>query len=145
VDVDLCESCIFGKHENVSFKKIRKTSKASKLKLVHTDVWGPTTISSIGGKQYFVTFIDDHSRKIWVYFIRHKSKVFEAFERWEVMVENEMGLRIKKLRSDNGGEYEDIGFKKFCYKSGIKLERIVPGTPHQNGIAEHMNKTLTEN
>jgi len=45
------------------------------------------------------------------------------------MVENETGLKIKKLRSDNGGEYEDKEFKKFCYQSGIKLIRTVPGTP----------------
>nr|KYP42874.1 Retrovirus-related Pol polyprotein from transposon TNT 1-94 [Cajanus cajan] len=41
------------------------------------------------GKQYFVTFIDDHSRKVWVYFLKHKSEVFEAFKIWKAMVENE--------------------------------------------------------
>ncbi|KAK0605685.1 hypothetical protein LWI29_029597 [Acer saccharum] len=60
------------------------------------------------------------------------------------MVENETGLKIKKLRSDNGGKYEDNEFKKFCYQSGIKLIRTVPGTPQQNGTAERMNRTLTE-
>lgn len=60
------------------------------------------------------------------------------------MVDNEIGLRIKKLCSDNGGEYEDIGFKKFCYESGIMFEMTVPGTPQQNGIAERMNRTLTK-
>jgi transposase InsO family protein len=60
------------------------------------------------------------------------------------MVENETGLMIKKLRSDNGGEYEDIGFKSFCSENGIRFERTVPGTPQQNGVAERMNHTLTE-
>ncbi len=60
------------------------------------------------------------------------------------MVENETCLKIKKLHSDNGGEYEDNEFKKFCYQSGIKLIRTVPGTPQQNGTAKHMNRTLTE-
>ena len=60
------------------------------------------------------------------------------------MVENETGLKIKKLRSNNGEEYEDSRFKKFCYHSGIKFERAVPRTPQQNGVAEHMNMTLTE-
>ncbi|KAK0591188.1 hypothetical protein LWI29_036674 [Acer saccharum] len=64
--------------------------------------------------------------------------------RWKVRVENETGLKIKKLNSDNGGEYEDSEFKRFCYLSGIKLSRIVPGTPQQNGIAERMNRSLTE-
>ena len=76
--------------------------------------------------------------------MKHKSEVFEVFKRWKAMVENETGLKIKKLRSDNGGEYEDSEFKKFCYDSGIRLERTVPGTPQQNGVAERMNRTLTE-
>ena len=60
------------------------------------------------------------------------------------MVEDETGLKVKKLRSDNGGEYEDGGFKKFCYKNDIRLEKTLPGTPQQNGVAERMNRTLTE-
>lgn len=70
--------------------------------------------------------------------------MFEAFRKWKAMVENETGLKIKKFRSDNGGEYEDTKFKKFCYEHGIRMERTVPGTPQHNGIAERMNRTLTE-
>lgn len=73
-----------------------------------------------------------------------KSGVYEVFKKWKAMVENETGFRIKKLRSDNGGEYEDNEFKKFCYVNGIRLERTVQGTPQQNGVAERMNRTLTE-
>ncbi|KAK0578941.1 hypothetical protein LWI29_018731 [Acer saccharum] len=87
------------------------------------------SVLSTGDKQYFVIFINNHSKKLWVYFLRHKSDVFEAFKKWKAMVENETSLKIKKLRSDNGGEYEDKEFKKFCYQSGIKLIRTVPGTP----------------
>jgi hypothetical protein len=144
VEVDFCESCILGKQKRVSFKKAGRAPAKEKLELVHTDVWGPASVSSIGGKQYFVTFIDDHSRKVWVYFLRHKSDVFEAFKNWKAMVENEIGLKIKKLRSDNGGEYEDNEFKKFCYQNGIKLIRTVLGTSQQNGTTEHMNRTLIE-
>ncbi|KAI9153156.1 hypothetical protein LWI28_006810 [Acer negundo] len=144
VEVDFYKSCILGKQKRVSFKKTRRASVKEKLELVHTDVCGPASVSSIGDKQYFVTFIDNHSRKVWGYFLRHRSNVFEAFKKWKAMVENKTGLKIKKLHSDNGGEYKYNEFKKFCYKSGIKLIRIVPGTPQQNGIAECMNRTLTE-
>ena len=61
--------------------------------------------------------------------------MFDAFKRWKARVENETGLNIKKLHSDNGGKYEDSEFKRFCYLSGIKFSRTVPGTPQQNGIA----------
>jgi hypothetical protein len=144
VNIDFCENCIFGKQKRVSFKTGGRTLRNEKLELVHTDVWGPAAVSSIGGKSYFVTFIDDHSRKVWVYFLKQKSEVYEVFKKWKAMVENETGLKIKKLRSDNGGEYEDTGFKRFCFENGIRLERTVPGTPQQNGVAERMNRTLTE-
>ncbi|CAA0810671.1 Uncharacterized mitochondrial protein AtMg00710, partial [Striga hermonthica] len=70
--------------------------------------------------------------------------VLEAFKIWNAMVENETGLKIKKLRSDNGGEYVTTRFKKFCYEHKIRMERTVPGMPQHNGVAEHMNRMLTE-
>ncbi|KAL5760877.1 hypothetical protein ACOSQ2_019715 [Xanthoceras sorbifolium] len=144
VDVGLCEDCIFGKQKKVSFAKIGKIPKAEKLELVHTDVWGPSPVSSLSGSLYYVTFIDDSTRKVWVYFLKKKSEVFDTFRKWKAMVENETGLKIKRLRSDNGGEYKDSRFREFCANSGIKMEKTVPMTPQQNGVAERMNRTLNE-
>lgn len=56
----------------VSFLKIDKPPKAEKLELVHTNVWGPSPVSSIEGSLYYVTFIDDSTRKVWVYFLKNK-------------------------------------------------------------------------
>ncbi|KAL5754948.1 hypothetical protein ACOSP7_023168 [Xanthoceras sorbifolium] len=144
VDVGLCEDCIFGKQKKVSFAKIGKIPKAEKLELVHTDVWGPSPVSSLSGSLYYVTFIDDSTRKVWVYFLKKKLEVFDTFRKWKAMVENETGLKIKRLRSDNGGEYRDSRFREFCANSGIKMEKTVPMTPQQNGVAERMNRTLNE-
>lgn len=60
------------------------------------------------------------------------------------MVENETGLKITCLRSDNGGEYNDSEFKEFCATNGIRMEKTIPRTPQQNGVAERMNKNLNE-
>ena len=144
VDVGLCEDCIFGKQKKVSFTKIGKTPKAKRLELVHTDVWGPSPVSSLAGSLCYVTFIDDSTRKLWVYFLKKKSEVFDTFRKWKAMVENETGLKIKQVRSDNGGEYRDNRFREFCANNGIKMEKTVPMTPQQNGVAERMNKTLNE-
>jgi transposase InsO family protein len=144
MDIDICENCIFGKQKRVSFQKGGRPPRAQKLEFVHTDVWGPATVPSHGGSYYYVTFVDDHSRKVWVYFMKHKSEVFEVFMKWKAMVENETDLKVKKLRSDNGGEYELGEFKKACALNGIRLEKTPPGTPQLNGIAERMNRTLTE-
>ncbi|RVW42861.1 Retrovirus-related Pol polyprotein from transposon TNT 1-94 [Vitis vinifera] len=60
------------------------------------------------------------------------------------MVETETGLKVKCLRSDNGGEYIDGGFSEYCVAQGIRMEKTIPGTPQQNGVAERMNRTLNE-
>ena len=52
-----------------------------------------------------MSFVDDHTRKVWVYFMKHKSKVFSHFKAFKAMVEKEKGMQIKVLRSDGGGEY----------------------------------------
>ncbi|RVW37805.1 Retrovirus-related Pol polyprotein from transposon TNT 1-94 [Vitis vinifera] len=63
IDFDMCESCILGKQKNVSFLKTDRTPKAEKLELVQTDLWEPSPVSSLGGSMYYITFIDDSSRK----------------------------------------------------------------------------------
>ena len=70
VDFDMYESYIFGKQKGVSFLKTSKTPKAKKLELVHTDLWGPSPVASFGGSRYYITFIDDSSIKVWVYFLK---------------------------------------------------------------------------
>lgn len=144
VEHNLCEGCVFGKQKRVSFVKTGREPKATKLELVHTDVWGPSTVTSLGGSNYYVTFIDDSSRKVWVYFLKNKSDVFDAFKRWRALVENETDLKIKCLQSDNGGEYLGDDFKRYCAEAGIKMRKTIPGTPQQNGVAERMNRTLNE-
>ncbi len=80
------------------------------LDYVHSDVWGPTRELSLGGSVYYVTFIDDFSRKVWVYFLKQKSEVFSNFKLWKAEVENQTSRKIKYLRSDNGTEYTDSLF-----------------------------------
>jgi hypothetical protein len=107
-------------------------------------VWGPTKEASMGGSRYFVTFTDDFSRKLWVYFMKQKSEVFSKFKLWKAEVENQTGRKIKYLRSDNGTEYTDSRFQKFCEEQGIQRHFSVRKTPQQNGVAERVNRSLTE-
>ena len=119
VNMDFCEICMYGKQKRVSFVKTGKENKKEKLELVHTDVWGPAQVSSLGGSHYYVTFIDDATRKVWVYFLRQKSDVFQTFKNWKCLVENEIGKKLKCLRSDNGGEYCSHEFEDYCSTNGI--------------------------
>ena len=84
--MDFCKYCVYGKQHRVSFKTGVHTSKEV-LDYVHSDVWGPVTVSSHSGAHYFVSFIDDYSRKVWVYFLKHKSDVFAMFKSWKAQVE----------------------------------------------------------
>ena len=106
-----------------------KEKKDEKLELVHTEVWGPAQVSSLGGSHYYVTFIYYVIRKLWVYFLRHKSDVFQTFNNWKCLVENETSKKLKCLRSDNGVEYCSHEFKDYCSTNGIRREKIVPRTP----------------
>ena len=60
------------------------------------------------------------------------------------MVETETCLKVKCLRSNNGEEYIDGGFSEYCAAQEIRMEKTIPGTPRQNGVAEHMNRTLNK-
>ena len=101
-------------------------------------------VDSLGGNKYFVTFVDDASRKTWVYLLNTKIKVFQYFHKFHAMVEREMGNPLKQLRTDNGGEYISKEFKEYFSKHGIRHEKTVPGTPQHNGAVERMNRTIVE-
>ena len=92
--------------------------------------------TALSGAKYFSTFIDDHSRKTWIYFLKTKDEVFERFKEFKALVENLTGKKIKKLWSDKGGEYIDKDFTSFYTKEGIKREWTIPYNPEQNGVAK---------
>ena len=78
------------------------------------------------------------------YFLKNKSNVFNTFKKWKTMVETKIGLKVKCLRSDNEGEYIDGGSSEYCVAQGIRMEKTIPGTPQQNGVAERTNRTPNE-
>ena len=78
--LSFCEGCVEGKLQRKPFKPLTHKQSKRKLELVHSDVCGPLQTESIGGSRYFVTFIDDYSRCVSVYFIKHKTEVFEKFK-----------------------------------------------------------------
>ena len=107
VDHDgICRGCALGKNIKGSFPKSECRFKGI-LDLVHSDLCRPMIVTSLGGYNYYVTFIDDHSRKTWIYFLKTKEskEVLSKFKEFKAQVKNLSGRRIKILRSDNGGEY----------------------------------------
>eukprot|EP00253_Pinus_taeda_P007076 PITA_07076 len=92
--------------------------------------------------QYYVIFVDDFSRKCWIFFMQKKSETYSKFCEFKALVEKELGKKVKALRSDNGGEYISDEFKDFCKAEGIRRERIAPHNPQQNGVAKRKNRTI---
>ena len=101
-------------------------------------------VQSRKGHRYWVTFIDDHSRLPAVYFVAKKSDIFKAFRRYKAWAENITGRRIGILRDDKGGEYVGKDFDVFLAEAGIRCEHSICDTPQQVGVAERMNRSLSE-
>ncbi|GBP95218.1 Retrovirus-related Pol polyprotein from transposon TNT 1-94 [Eumeta japonica] len=139
----VCELCQKGKQSRLPFPS--EGSRAlNPLELIHSDVCGPMEVKSLGGARYFLTFIDDYTRKVYVYFLHNKSEVFLKFKEYKALVENQLNFKIKCLRSDNGREYLSNDFSNYLKKSGIIHQTSNSYTPQQNGLAERMNRTLME-
>ena len=143
-DVNFCEPCLEGKHQRRKFPTDGGKWSGELLGLVHSDVCGKMNAKSLSGGEYVLTFIDDKSRYVWVYILKHKDDVFPCFLDWKALVERSTNQKLKALRTDNGGEYMSTEFQMYLKKEGVCHELTVPKTPEQNGVAERMNRTLVE-
>jgi hypothetical protein len=83
------------------------------LERIHTDVCGPFSVASIEKHRYYVIFVDDFSRKCWIFIMQKKDQTFSKFCEFKALVEKESGMQVKALRSNNGGEYISNEFKDF--------------------------------
>ena len=137
-----CETCVKSKFVKKPFPSVKRDTGL--LELIHSDICELNGILTRGGKRYFITFCDDSSRLLYVYLLRSKDEAFDSFKIYKAEVENQLGKRIKILRSDRGGEYFTREFDTFCEENGIIHERTSPYTPQQNGLAERKNRTLVE-
>lgn len=75
-----CVHYLTGKPHRVAFNRTLTSRKPNVLDLIHSDVCGPMKVSTHNGACYFVTFIDDHSRKVWAYALKTKDVMLEAFK-----------------------------------------------------------------
>lgn len=87
------------------------------LQLVFSDVWGPT-ITSIGGYNCYISFIDDFSKFTWIYPLKYKSDVFSVFLPFQKHAERLLNTKIVSFQSDWGGEYHKLN--KYFQEIGVK-------------------------
>jgi 5'-3' exoribonuclease 2 len=125
--LEFCEHCVYGKQMRVKFGTATHNTKDI-LEYIHSDLWGESRVPSLGGARYMLTIIEDYSRRVWSFYIKHKSDVFNTFKEWKIMIENQSGKRIKKLHTDNGLEFDSGEFDSLCKSEGIARHYTIPGT-----------------
>jgi transposase InsO family protein len=103
------------------------------LELLHMDLFGPIAYISIGGSKYYLVIVDDYSCFTWVFFLQEKCQTHETLKRFLRRAQNEFGLRIKKIRSDNGTEFKNSQIEGLIEEEGIK---------HEFPLPTHLNKMV---
>nr|GEX11683.1 putative ribonuclease H-like domain-containing protein [Tanacetum cinerariifolium] len=139
-----CVACKKGKQHRASFKTKPISSVNQPLYRLYMDLFGPTFVQSLNKKSYCLLVIDDYSRFTWVFFLATKDETSPILKTFITGLENQLSLKVKVIRSDNGTEFKNHDLNQFYGMKGIKREFSVPRTPQQNGIAERKNKTLIE-
>ena len=137
----ICKCCVKGKMQRSPLPKA-STCKSEILELVHSDLWGPAPVMSLGRKFYFISFTDDSARYSWIGYLCKKSEAFETFKCWHKEVERQTGRKLRIFRSDNGGEFITHEWELYMKEHGIIHQRSMPRTPEQNGVSERLNLTL---
>jgi hypothetical protein len=138
---DLCKGCALGKYTKTAFPS-SDSRATSILDLIHSNVCGSMSSTSLTGYLYYVIFIDDFSQESWIFFMQTKGRVFIQFQEFKALMENQTGNKIRVLRTHNRGEYTYKEFIDFYAGEGIRRELTVPYNPHQNGVAERKNMAI---
>lgn len=137
----ICEVCVQGKFTHNRNRDPDTRAKAP-LELVHTDLAGPMRTESIDGHKYAVSFTDDYSGAMSVYFLKKKSDTAQATQKF--LADVAPYGNVKRMRSDGGTEYTCNDFQTLMRENKIRHEMSAPYSPHQNGTAERGWRTLFE-
>jgi transposase InsO family protein len=140
----ICSACQAGKQVGAHHphKNIMTTDRP--LELLPMGLFGSIAYISIDGSKYYLVIVDDYSCFTWVFFLQEKSQTQETLKRFLRRAQNEFGLRIKKIRSDNGTKFKNSQIKGFLEEEGFKHEFSSPYTPQQNCVVERKNSTLLD-
>ena len=136
-----CSTCIKSKMTQ-NFNREPDDRATKPLELVHSDLAGPIDPIARDGYRYAISFVDDYSGAISVYFLKSKNEATAAAEKF--LSDSSPYGSVRRLRTDNGTEYTCAEFKSLMLKNKIKHEFSAPYSPHQNGTAERNWRSLFE-
>lgn len=136
-----CDDCAMGKlTQSPSTSSFHRSPRV--LNLVHSDILGPISPATKSGMKYIISFIDDHSRFTKLYLLKSKDQAFEAFKQYKALMENKLGVKIQKLKSDRGGEYSSTAFINYLKQEGIEEKKGPAQRPTADSVAERYFRTL---
>ena len=118
----LCSACQAGKQVANTHPTKAYISTTRVLELLHMDLFGQTTYMSLGGNLFCPVIVDDYSRYTWVFFLYDKTEVAACFKKFAKRAQNEFEVKLKKIRSDNGKEFDNTNIEAYCDEVGIKHE-----------------------
>ncbi|KAL0399945.1 UNVERIFIED_CONTAM: Retrovirus-related Pol polyprotein from transposon RE1 [Sesamum radiatum] len=136
-----CDICHKAKQSRVHFP-LSSSQSSHIFELVHMDVWGPYTNPTMSGCHYVFRLLDDHSRSLWTFLLKHKSQVPSTLKQFCHMISNQFGARIKTIRSNNGSEFLNQECQNLCKVLGIIHQTLCTYTPQQNGRVERKHRHL---
>jgi hypothetical protein len=140
-----CESCEWAKGTRKAITKVQDGERCAVVgDKIHSDLWGPSPVETIGRKRYYVSFTDDFSRYTNIYFLQTKDETFGSYCVYEAWLLTQYNVRIKCLNSDRGGEYLLKEFSDHLKRAGTTRRLTVHDTPEHNGVAERGNRTNLE-
>ncbi|CAH9112219.1 unnamed protein product [Cuscuta epithymum] len=140
---NFCDPCIRAKQTRLPFPKGGiKTTRC--FELIHCDIWGPYRCDSISGARYFLSIVDDYTRGVWVYLMKNKSEVPQLLIHFCNMVNTQFEQKVKRIRADNGVEFQTNSLLDYYGHTGILLETSCTDTPQQNGVVERKHRHILE-
>ncbi|CAN1835494.1 Retrovirus-related Pol polyprotein from transposon TNT 1-94 [Linum perenne] len=107
--------------------------------LIHTDIWGPVSQSTYDGNSYFLTIVDDHSRAVWAFLMKHKSETRYLLQNFCIMIQRQFNKKIKIIRSDQGQEFH---MRDFYAEQGIYHQTSCVERQQQNGRVERKHQDI---
>ena len=125
----VCGPCQLGKQTKVKHSSIQTSATSRPLELLHLDLMGPTRTESLGGKRYIMVMVDDFTRYTWVILLRSKSDASQHIEALCTRLQNEKSLKIDRIQSDHGKEFENSYMDSLCTRSSISQEFSTLITP----------------
>lgn len=135
-----CSSCPLGKFVKLPFYDSLSFTTMP-FDIIHSDLWTSPILSS-SGHRYYALFLDDYTNFLWTFPLSQKSQVHNIFLSFRAYIKTQFEREIKSFQCDNGREYDNGPFHKFCEQHGMSFRFSCPHTSPQNGKAERKIKSI---